>query len=162
MEKALICVLLFTFGLTSCNKKGSGAKKDTVTENVVKYGIKFRSDSFDSLLEKAKVEGKPIFLDFYTKWCMPCKWMDQDVFSHRNVYEYYNDNIISIKVDAEKGEGPALVTRFKVTGYPTFVYIDGEGNVLEQYSGMTTISNVVGMGERAVQVINQSDPGTSE
>ena len=153
---------MFAFAFTSCNRKGSGAKKDSTSKNVVKYGIKFRSDSFESILAKAKEEKKPVFLDFYTQWCAPCKWMEEDVFSHRNVYEYYNDNIISMKVDAEKGEGPDLVTKYKVTGYPTFIYIDTKGNVLEQYSGMTTISTIVGMGERAVQVVSTSQAELAE
>ncbi len=163
MRKIWICVLLFAFAVTSCNKKGSGSKGDKSTSSVVTYGIKFRAGSFERILEKAKEENKPIFLDFYTSWCMPCKWLEEDVFSHRNVYEYYNDNIISLKIDAEKGEGPDLALKYNVVGYPTLVYLDRNGNVLDSHAGMTTISNVVVMGERAVQENSLSgDSGSME
>lgn len=148
MKKMLLLVLISTVIIGGCNKKGSGSKGTTSS---TKSGIKFRAGSFNSIMTKAASENKPIFLDFYTTWCAPCKWLDQDVFSYKGVIDYYNDNMINVKVDAEKGEGPKLAKKYGVMSFPTLIYLDSKGNVIEQHVGMTTISNVLGLAERTVQ-----------
>src|SRR5262245_41402108 len=39
-----------------------------------------------------------------------------------------NAKFVSLKIDAEKGEGPALKDRFKVEGYPTALIVDPVAN----------------------------------
>ncbi len=148
----MLLMFVSTFFLGACNKKANnGSTKDTTPS-----GIKYRAGSFSSILAKAKSENKPIFIDFYTTWCAPCKWLDQDVLSYKGVVDYYNGNFINVKIDAEKGEGPKLAERFAVYGFPTLVWLDSKGNVIEQHVGMTTISNVLSLGERTVQANNVS------
>lgn len=36
-------------------------------------GITFSQEPLDTLLHKAKEEGKLVFMDCYTSWCGPCK-----------------------------------------------------------------------------------------
>ena len=41
-------------------------------------------------------------------------------------------NLISFKIDAEKGEGVQLRETFEVTAYPTFIYLGTNGQVLKK------------------------------
>jgi len=144
---------LFTYTLiaivlcaTGCTKKSKPNNNSTSTPK----GIKFRSGSYSANMSKAKSENKPVFIDFYTTWCAPCKWLDQDVLSHQNVIDYYNDNFISLKIDAEKGEGPKLKDKHFVSAYPTLIYLDSQGNEIERHVGFTTISKVLNMAKKTV------------
>nr|MBA3971052.1 hypothetical protein [Bacteroidota bacterium] len=43
--------------------------------------IEFEHGTFSELLAKAKKENKMIYIDCYTVWCGPCKWMAKNVFT---------------------------------------------------------------------------------
>jgi len=47
--------------------------------------IKFEDSDFASILAKAKAEKKIVFLDAYAAWCGPCKLMERNVFTDKNV-----------------------------------------------------------------------------
>ncbi|MFC0343278.1 thioredoxin family protein [Epilithonimonas hispanica] len=98
-------------------------------------GIVFENSDFKSIVAKAKKENKIIFLDSYTTWCGPCKLMAKNIFTLQSVGDYYNSNFINAKIDMEKGEGIELAKKFKVTAYPTYLFIDGNGEVVHRTLG---------------------------
>ncbi len=65
-------------------------------------GIKFEHpENWQSLLAKAKTEGKAIFIDCYTTWCAPCKKMDTEVYIDSAVGAFVNTHYISIKLQMD-------------------------------------------------------------
>ena len=44
-----------------------------------------------------------------------------------------------MKINAEKGEGVALKVQFGVNAYPTYIFIDGEGNEVVKKTGSLSI-----------------------
>ena len=99
-------------------------------------GINFeKTATYSQLLDKASKEGKMIMLDFYTDWCVPCKQMEERVFSQKRVGDAVNSDFISMRVDAEKGEGVELAKQFRVTGYPTLLFISSEGKEINRLRG---------------------------
>ncbi len=98
-------------------------------------GIDFSESSFSEVLAKAKAEGKAVFIDCYTSWCGPCRWMATEVFTDARVAEVFNTRFINMKIDMEKGEGPELAKRFDVTAYPTLVFVNSDGEVIEKNVG---------------------------
>lgn len=99
---------------------------------------KFETGTLSQALKKAKTNKKGpkmVFLDCYTSWCGPCKVMAKDVFPLSEVGEYFNANFVNIKLDMEKGEGPALAKKYQVKGYPTFLILDGDGNEIARVVG---------------------------
>ena len=71
-----------------------------------------------------KSNGEKIIIDFETEWCGWCKKLNQITFKDRSVINYANDHFISIKIDAEKGEGKDLTKKYNVTGYTTILFVD--------------------------------------
>ena len=99
------------------------------------HGIKFDQSSFKDLLTKAKKEKKLVFIDAYAVWCGPCKMMDRNVFTQKSVGDFFNKNFISSRIDMEKGEGREIAQQFSVRSYPTFLFMNGDGELVSQNSG---------------------------
>ncbi len=72
----------------------------------------------------AKKTGHLIMLDFETEWCGFCKEMDKKTFPSAVVKEYVANNIILLKVDAESDSGRYLAMKYRISGYPTFLFLD--------------------------------------
>ena len=70
--------------------------------------IVFREGNWEKILKQAKKEKKLIFVDCYTSWCGPCKMLAKNVFTQDKVADFYNTEFVCVKMDMEKGEGPAL------------------------------------------------------
>lgn len=122
MKKTLI-LLLLTITLSAVAQEG---------------GIVFEKDTvFENVLARAKAENKLIFIDCYAVWCGPCKFMDANIFPDEAVGKYHNDNFINLKYDMEQPYGIKIKARYEVKGYPTFLYIDGNGDVVHRGIGST-------------------------
>ncbi len=117
-----------------------------------KSNIQFTDESWDEVLEIAAKENKPIFVDCYTVWCGPCKQMAANVFTDPSVAEYFNSNFINVKIDMEKDNGIEFAKHYDVRAFPTFLYLDKEGNVL----------NVIAGGMSASEFLETSKKGMSE
>ncbi|MRT94707.1 thioredoxin domain-containing protein [Ancylomarina sp. 16SWW S1-10-2] len=98
-------------------------------------GIEFEHGTFSEAVAKAKKENKLVFMDCYTTWCGPCKYLSKTIFTQKEVGDFFNKNLVSFKLDCEKGEGPALATKFGISSYPTLLFIDGEGNAVHKLVG---------------------------
>ena len=97
--------------------------------------IQFSHENFASVSARAKKEKKLIFIDFYTVWCGPCRKMAAEVFKQPAVAELYNSKFVNYKLDAERGEGIALAKKYEVAYYPSFVFIDADGNLYNKSVG---------------------------
>ena len=105
---------------------------------------------------------KKIFVDMYTSWCGPCKLMDRNTFSNKDVIAYVNKHFYAVKFNAEgnetisKGErtftnpgydpakakrrnSPHQFTRYMgVNAYPTVLFIDEHGKLINRVKGYKT------------------------
>lgn len=110
-------------------------------------GIQFTEASWREVLKKAKAEKKVIFLDAYASWCGPCKLLQKNVFTKKTVGEFYNGKFINVKMDMEKGEGPALSEVYPLEAYPTLLFIDGSGKVLKKFIGAPSAEELIAIGK---------------
>ncbi len=111
-------------------------------------GMQFEKGTFAEALAKAKKENKNVFVDCYTQWCGPCRFMTSNVFNTDSVGDYMNQRYISIKIDMEHGEGPELNKTFNVKAYPTYLLFTPEGKELGRFDGAMpgqTFINSVGL-----------------
>ncbi|KFF18713.1 thioredoxin family protein [Chryseobacterium sp. JM1] len=98
-------------------------------------GIKFEDSNFAAILAKAKKENKLVFVDAYASWCGPCKLMVKNIFPLQTVGDFYNSHFVNAKIDMEKGEGIGLAKKYNVKAFPTYLFINGDGEEVHRTLG---------------------------
>lgn len=83
--------------------------------SIYAQGIEFFHGTYEEALQKARAEGKQIFVDVYTSWCGPCKMMAKNVFTRQEVGDYYNNKFVCLKLDAEKESSHARTSMYFVS-----------------------------------------------
>jgi thiol:disulfide interchange protein len=97
--------------------------------------VHFKDLAFADALKQAKKEKKIIMVDYYTTWCGWCKRLDRDTYSSDELGKYADDNIISLKLNAEAGEGAGLAKQSGISGYPTIIFYNADGKEIYRVVG---------------------------
>ncbi len=86
-----------------------------------------------------KEETKPMLVDFYAKWCSPCK-MQAPILEE--LAKEISDKALICKVDVDECE--ALAVKYGVQSIPCLLVIKG-GEVKEKAVGLTSKSDLAAM-----------------
>ena len=105
----------------------------------------FNKGEVKEMMQKAGSEGKLFFIDFYADWCTPCKWMDQTVFSDKEVEQMLTENYIPIKVNIDDIEGFELKQKYKVAVLPTIMVFNSKGQVVERVEETMNVDELLKM-----------------
>ncbi|SIQ12866.1 Thioredoxin-like [Chryseobacterium sp. RU37D] len=127
MKKILFILSAFAFFIS--------AYSYTIAEKNTNSEVSFYNGSLKEARAKAKKEKKAIFLDVYATWCGPCKLLKKTTFKDPELSDYFNKNFVSLEVDGEKGEGIEIVKKYQLKGYPSLLFIDSNGNVMNKTLG---------------------------
>jgi len=109
--------------------------------------IAFETGTWAEVKAKAKKQNKMIFVDAYTTWCGPCKWMSKNTFTDKSVGDYYNANFINYKFDMEKGDGIKFAEDFAVEAYPTLLYLSPTAEIARRFEGSQAASEFIENGK---------------
>jgi thiol:disulfide interchange protein DsbD len=92
-------------------------------------GIQWEPYAPEKLIE-ARQLGKPVMIDFYADWCIPCLELDRKTFTDREVIAS-TENFVRLKVDLttfDSSESEALRKEFGIAGVPTIVFLNPSGD----------------------------------
>jgi thioredoxin-related protein len=100
---------------------------------------------WNSGLKEAGATSRPVLVDVYTDWCGWCRRMEKDVYSRSDVRDYVSRHFVTVKLNAES-DTPAfyekkpytsrtLAERFRVSGYPTTIFLRPGGNHIANVPG---------------------------
>lgn len=96
-------------------------------------GSAVRWDRYDdSALAAATSSHRPVIIDFYADWCLPCKELDQKTFSDPAIASELQ-RFVRIKADLTAADDPKvrqLTSQYSIIGVPTIVFIDSRGREL--------------------------------
>lgn len=91
--------------------------------------------TFDEAMKKAQAEKKDLFVDFYADWCGPCKMMASEVFTNKEVGDYFNAHFVCVQVNVEAKENTEVSKKYNVTALPTMAFISRDGKELRRVQG---------------------------
>lgn len=125
MKKTVIfTLLLFMAGITACSPE---EKTQPITYQEFIDKIWDFETYHDTLVFKGNTI---VIVDFYAKWCGPCRKLLPLMEKMANQYE---DELMVYKVDVDKEK--KLASTFKVKGLPVF-YVFSTNGFFKRYDGL--------------------------
>jgi len=101
--------------------------------------------NYAKAVEQAKTEDKAILLDFTgSDWCGWCMKMKKETLDTSAFKHYAEQNLVLVEVDFPqakpqsakvKAQNQQLSKQFQVTGYPAFVLLSNNGELLGRQDG---------------------------
>ncbi len=87
----------------------------------------------DEKVTQAKAEHKPILIDFYADWCIPCHELDATTYTDPKVIERLkNFNRLKVNMtNADDPESEKTAEKFGIVGVPTILFIGTDGNEVQ-------------------------------
>ena len=111
------------------------------------------NEPWDKVVRQAKKENKLIFVDCYTVWCGPCAYMAKNVFTLKEVGDFFNEHFVCLKSEMEREkDGIMLKERYNVVAYPTFLFITSEGYVAHRDLGGMNKDKFLALGRKALEI----------
>lgn len=86
-------------------------------------------------IAQAKKEDKIVMVIASTTWCGPCKRMKDTIYPLQEVGDYINKRIISIATELDTSDTDNIVEKYKIAGYPTYLFINGNGEEVGRIFG---------------------------
>jgi thiol:disulfide interchange protein len=119
--------------------------------------IEWRDDCQAALREAQEVE-KPLMVDVFATWCVPCKRLDEAVWPKGDIVDA-STAFVPVKIDGDKH--PDLRDELSVTGYPTVIFLASDGREVHRVIGAADHTVMLKEMRRAAEKAGVSLPDPS-
>ena len=95
--------------------------------------VNFINDNVRAAIDRAAVEGKLVFLDFWADYCSPCKLMEKYTFTDPSVIERMNGSYVPVRINIETFDGYDLKAQYNVKLLPTIIVLNSKGKQVARF-----------------------------
>lgn len=88
--------------------------------------------TLEQALDIAKQSNRLVLADMSAIWCPACRKLDKQVFSNEQVKTLLNQNFVYARIEYESQAGESFMQHYQVTGFPTLLVLNTEGEKLVQ------------------------------
>ena len=117
---------------------GSHAGAASATAAHPEGGIAWRDAASDAEIDAAfavaRSENKPVFVYWGAKWCPPCNQVKATLFNRQDFIER-SRAFVPVYVDGDSPGAQKIGARFHVSGYPTMVLFNPQGQEVTRLPG---------------------------
>lgn len=108
----------------------------------------------DQAIESARSSGKPIYLHIFADWCPVCRRMERSIYPSPKVSPEL-EQFVTVRINGERNYD--IARKFNVRGFPTLVFMDKNGYILDKVSGGMDESMFAGKLNRVRTVGNRTE-----
>lgn len=138
------------------NKTQQNIQKDSQTKLEIAKDITVYTENNEEV-SLSSFKGKPIVINFWASWCVPCQ---SEMPDFNKVYEEEKEDIHFLMInattdDVQKDAQQYIASKgytfpiyydtkgtasygYRITGYPTTIFINSDFEIVKVYSGMIT------------------------
>ena len=146
-----IFLLLMVLAACSCNTQKQIDKpkpdKNTYLDGKMVF---IKAIDLTEAIETAEKKNKPLFIMFEADWCLPCKVMSDEVFTHKETADFLNKHFVNYKLDVEEGSGPNMKMLYGVNILPTLLFVDHKGRTLSRNDGSLMHNGLINLADEAL------------
>ena len=103
-------------------------------------------------LALAKKEQRPVFVDFWAQWCLPCKELEEEILSKAPARKALS-RFVLLKIDVTK-DTPAdrrLQEKYSATELPQLIVLDSDGTELGRRGKLDSLADLLALLNRATR-----------
>jgi thioredoxin-related protein len=120
----------------------------TAQDAATEKGVRFEhSLSWTQAKAKANSEQKYLFVDCFTTWCGPCRFMRNTIFPQPEMGSFFNDKFVSVEVQLDStakdddrvkswyADAHHLMTQYSIQAFPTYLIFAPDGRLVHRVVG---------------------------
>lgn len=131
MKSIYSLILSIALLLTITATVGATNPQDSIPPVQMKY-----VESFDKAIEISEKTKKPIFINCYAAWALPCVGMDQVVFNNKPFAQWMDKHFVNLWIDmVNSEEGKKIAEKYNINTFAQYLVIDAKGNIIHRIIG---------------------------
>jgi len=97
--------------------------------------INWLNGSLEEIKSQAQLQNKDIVIYVYADWCSICTYTKENLLNQEEIINLINENFLAYQVEDNSIEAKEIMSQYRVSGYPTFLFIRPDSYEIDRIVG---------------------------